>query len=180
MKCPKCHNEMKDNCCMRCGYMNNGNYVTCIDKEPKNKDMYIYNKNFEAMYRNENVIIPMIFGGLYLAYVGHIISGILLIIIDFFLWYFTNLFLSCIPIIGQLYIPNQIIYIVVTRMIFGAIINPYALWLDRRKVDRIKKKYPTCYEKKLIRHHHSILYVVMLFEIVVIGIIIIARLNIIS
>ena len=63
MKCPDCKIELINDCCLRCGYMENGNKIKKEDSIlEKFKEQKLYNKNFDSMYRNEKLYINFCWG----------------------------------------------------------------------------------------------------------------------
>lgn len=177
MICPKCQRELKDGCCLKCGYMDNGNSIDLIKKEEnKFEDMQLFNNDFDKMYRNENSIFPLIFGSYYLSYRGYLILGTLLGILDPFL---------CILIGNKLRSPyfqftghySMIFYIILTRILYGTTFNALCITLDKIKIKWLKKIYKDKYKERLIKHKSRLFYVFLNFLIyaIIITIIIVIR-----
>jgi len=161
MLCPNCKIKIKNNCCLKCGYMTNGNNVNLEYKNnDKLKDLRLYNKNFDIYYRNENYIWPLLLGPLYLSYRGNLILGTILGLIDCWL---VNSILETIsiPVIGGFSIYLLIFYLIVSRIIFGTTFNALCIQLDKLKIKYIKNKYPKDYKKKLLKHKNRIIYVLI-------------------
>lgn len=176
MICPNCKLETKNGCCSHCGYLENGNIINCNKVEQdKFVDIKIYNEDFDIMYHNENSLFPMIFGNFYLTYHGHVFIGIIWGIVDFSLF----LLVSQINIEFFHFITYYAIglYLIVTRILYGTLMNSVCLKLDEVKIDRIKKKHFREYKNKLKKHRKSVFYIFIniLVYIVIISLLILIR-----
>ena len=92
MKCIKCNGKIVDGCCVRCGYLENGNQIKTKVKD-KNEDLKLFNKDFYIINQNKNLLLVFILGPLYFSYRGYFFIGTILGIIDYLIFYYSmNLF----------------------------------------------------------------------------------------
>ena len=172
MKCPNCNKEMKNNYCMVCGYMQNGNFVgECINE--KNNDIKIYQKNFDIMNQNENKILTMLMGPIYMSYKGYLVLGVILSILDIFFMYLTIYIFSLIPFTISLSFLGFILYLLISRIIFMSFFNSLCLYIDNIKIKRIVKKYKNSYKNKLYKHNNKIIFMILNILIYIIVIILV-------
>jgi hypothetical protein len=148
MKCPKCGGKIFDKCCLKCGYLINGNNINMKEKEDKNIELKImHGNNYNIMLYNSNWYIPFIFGPLYLSYMGHIIVSCITVSLNILLIPFigrnVNILLQ--PIYGLIIM----IYILFNRLIYAIFSNNICLKLDQIKIDKLKRKYPKNYRTKI-------------------------------
>ena len=68
IKCPKCHSEVLDGCCLKCGYMFNGNTVSLEESQDRNQDIKLFDSDFEKICRNDNYYMPLLLGPFYFSY----------------------------------------------------------------------------------------------------------------
>jgi len=172
MICPKCNIKLNRGCCIKCGYMENGNTIKLEEtKNEKFEYQKLFNKNFDAMYRNEKIFFSLILGPLYFSYRGHFIFGTILVLIDAFLFYFVNAVFSYM----SLYIIWIFLYILLNRLLYATLSNSICLFIDDIRIKQIKKKYKEDYIYKLEKYKHRKIYLLLtiLFYIVLIGIIMI-------
>lgn len=143
MKCPKCGFKMKDNYCMHCGYMKNGNTISNKESNPSASDLEIYlGDKFDTLYYNENTFLIFILGPLYFCYQSYILLGFLCLILDLVLYYLvmiTSFCYSGLKLIG-LFFGLRVLYMTVSNMI--------CLKLYERRINKLKKKDPVnCLER---------------------------------
>lgn len=138
MNCPKCNSKMIDNCCIKCGYMMNGNNVT-MKSIDKNNGLKIYNDNYDIMLHNSNSLMVFIFGLPYLAYDGYIFYGLLGGILEFSLFMMYSYLISYIPLGNFFQFSSMLMYIIITRYLCSSFLNSLCLYLDKRNIEKLKK-----------------------------------------
>lgn len=168
MNCPKCGGKIFDSCCVKCGYLINGNKVSLKDKKDKNEDIKIFQKNFDLMLHNNNWFISFIIGPLYLSYKGYLILGSILTYLDLLIYYvilmipsFLPQELLILPFFNQLGMYTFVLYFIMSKLLYAATFNSLCLKLDNKKVEKIKNKYPKDYKNALAKHTNHILYPVL-------------------
>ena len=174
MICPKCNFKLVNGCCVKCGYLSNGNQVKNIDID-KNEDLKLYNKNFYALNQNKNLLLITLLGPLYFSYMGYFFIGTILGILDFIsfislpvlynLMFNTNNVFSITS-------PSVQIYIIINRLIYILFANYICLLIDKIKVNYIKKKYKDNYKEKLKNYKHKKYYLLLTLLVYVILILI--------
>lgn len=173
MLCPNCNKEMKENYCMRCGYMDNGNF---IDPNKKNSDKHenirIYNSDFEKMYRNHNSYLPFIFGPLYFSIKGHFWLGFVGCSLDMFLLYSNNILLSKTLYFSPFVLFGMIFYLISSRLLYATLANAVCLFFDNYKISKIKDKYKENYKNYLKRRFSGLFVTIMTFIVYLIIILI--------
>ncbi len=151
-RCPKCNIKMLNNCCVRCGYMINGNYSN-QKLESKYEELKLYNKSFEKMNYNKNKTQIFILESSYFSYRDHLLFGILLGIVDSIVSIFLiSLMINYIKddfII--IYVELIIVYIFIKKIIYVIFANTVCLKLDYKKIEKIKKNNIN-YKDILIEH----------------------------
>lgn len=153
MNCPKCNSKMIDNCCIKCGYMSNGNTVT-MKSIDKNNDLKIYNENYDVMLHNSNSLIVFMFGMSYLAYGGYVFYAIVGGILEFFLFFAYTYLISYIPLGNFFHFLSMLMYIIITRYLCASFLNSLCLYLDKRNIDKLKEKYKD-YKGRLVKGVHG-------------------------
>lgn len=161
-KCPKCHSEVLDECCLKCGYMANGNNVSLEEAPDQNRDIKLFNADFEKMCRNDNYYIPMLIGPFYFSYRNIFWLGFIFGIIDFV---FLLLAMQVASYFSYISIIIIIIYIVFNRLMYASFANELCLLIDKVKIKRIKNKYGETYQEKLILHHNSFFKIILTMEL---------------
>lgn len=170
MMCPKCNFKLVDGCCVKCGYLSNGNQVKNVDID-KNEALKLYNKNFEDIVRNKNLILITLLGPLYFSYMGYFFIGTILGIID------TLVFINIPHIYNLIFNTNNLftitspsiqIYIIINRLMYILFANYICLLIDKIKVNYIKKKYKENYKYKLKNYKHRKLYLLLTILIYVV------------
>lgn len=162
IKCPKCQSEVLDDCCIKCGYMINGNMVKLEEAPDKNLDLKLFDKDFDKICRNENYYIPLIMGPLYFLYRSNFWLGFLFVIADFFLLIFVFYIISYLKMLAHFLL---MLYIVINRIMYAAFANELCIFIDKIKIKKIKKKYGQKYREKLLSHHNRIFFVILTLEI---------------
>jgi len=163
MNCPKCNSEFMDGCCIKCGYMLNGNQI-----EEKNADKFkeqkLFNKDFDKINRNKNLLLVWILGPLYFSYRGYFFIGTALGIIDYFIFYlFMNSITLNFLIFGNILL--VFLFFLLDRLIYVVLANYICLLIDRVKIKVIRKIYKDNYIDKLRRYKHHKIY--FLFTIII-------------
>jgi hypothetical protein len=143
--------------------MTNGNQSKNNVDSNNVSDLEIYNDNFEIMCYNKNAWMSFVFGMTYLAYGGYLFIGMFGGICEFLLFLlFTNV-ISYFPL-GNLFIYSSIIfYIIITRYICAGFLNSFCLWLDKIKIEKLKKKYSINYKMYLIKKHQGWGNIILLY-----------------
>lgn len=171
MKCPNCNVDLIDNCCLRCGYLSNGNYIkkNNIEKD-KFEDQRLYNKDFDNMYRNNKYHINFLLGPLCFSYRGHFILGILFVYLDYLLFMFLGPIFSKIGKISIFIYFLAFLYLFINRTIYAGFSNSLCLFIDNIRIKEIKRKYKENYKIKLEKHKHKKIYLLLtiLFYIILI------------
>lgn len=174
MKCPKCEIELINGCCLRCGYLPNGNQIKYnYETIDKFKEQKLFNKNFDTMYRNEKLYINFILGPLYFSYRGHFILGTISVFIDFLLfWLVGNIaaMFSFFPII-------MCVYMAINRIIYSGFSNVICLLIDNIRIKSIKKRCKDNYLEKLKDYKHKKIYLLLTILFYLIPIVIFALLR---
>ncbi|MBP3766381.1 MAG: hypothetical protein J6G98_04295 [Bacilli bacterium] len=155
MKCPNCNIKLVDKCCPRCGYLENGNKVSLKEKPEKYIDEKNINGNFDKLNRNENSIVPMFLGGIYLAYYKCIFTSLFINLIEFLIFMLTNYYIGRIPYFNA-YVPVIIVLLFIAfRFIMGSISNTIILFYDKLKIKYYKKIHPHDYQKYLFKYKNT-------------------------
>ncbi|MCM1370922.1 MAG: hypothetical protein NC181_03420 [Clostridium sp.] len=153
MLCPKCNSKIINNCCIKCGYMLNGNYVGKVSKIDKFEDQKLYNNSFDRMQRNKNKFLIFLFGPLYFYYRNHFIFGIIISALDIFISYFIcsltkQFFTLYLYELGQFLISLMFLF---KRFLYTIFSNTICLKLDNIKIKKIKYNKNN-YKNILINH----------------------------
>lgn len=155
MKCVKCGGIIKNDCCINCGYMTNGNYINKNKETDKFKDIRIYNDSFDVMYRNEKSYIVFLLGPLYISYRNHLFFGCLISLIDLLI---TNFMLTKFSdICSFMNLASFLLsftFIFIMRVLYVVFSNTICLKLDSIKIKRIKKKNK--YYEEILKKHENI------------------------
>lgn len=177
MLCPNCKSEMKEDFCIKCGYMNNGNFINQHESQDKYQDIKIYNKQFETMNRNQKKWLNLILGPFYFSYRSHILVGTIIGIIDFLIFILTASIISALISIGNIYCLFAyfiiVFYVLTNRIMYMTFSNYLCIKIDDIKIKKIKKHHQN-YTKKLQKHKSSsIIYILINILIYIIPIVII-------
>lgn len=164
MNCPKCNSKLVDGCCIKCGYLNNGNQIENKNID-KNEDLKIFNKDFDRINLNKNLLLVFILGPLYFSYMGYFFLGTILGILDYLLFYYVmnNIDTSISLLFGTL--PFGLLYIFINKLFYVVFANYTCLLIDKIKVKIIKNKYKENYKEKLKEHKYHKYY--LLFTIII-------------
>lgn len=147
-KCPKCHSNMINDCCVKCGYMSNGNVSGSFTLPDKHEDLKLYNKNFEKMNMNQNKFFVFLLESSYIAFNKHFIAATIIGIVDSILTGGVILLLDFIFIEILAKINNWMVFVFIfmvimhffiKRIIYSMFTNTLCLKLDQRKINKIKK-----------------------------------------
>lgn len=170
MKCIKCNGKIVDGCCVHCGYLENGNQIKQKNKD-KNEDLKLFNKDFDIIIQNKNLLLVFILGPLYFSYRGYFFIGTILGILDYLIFYFSMNSFSILTIIfGGFQVAS--IYFLVNRLIYIIFSNYICILIDKFKIKMKKKKYKDKYQEKLKEYKHNKYYLLITLIIYVIIIII--------
>ena len=178
MNCPKCNSKLVDGCCIKCGYLSNGNQI-CNRNIDKNEDMKLFNKGFDKINLNKNLLLVFTFGPLYFSYMGYFFVGTILGVLDYFLFYFVmnNIEIS-ISIFGTL--PFGLLYLFINRLFYIVFANYICLQVDKVKIKIIKNRYKDNYKEKLNAHkyhRHYLLFTIIIYIILILMFIIYKGIN---
>lgn len=139
MNCKNCGGKVYNGCCLKCGLMDNGNFVKHNDTTSKYNDIRKYNEDFDTMYHNDNWYIPFFMGHLYFSYRNYFLFGI---IIEFFEIFFQTVAIRIQEsTIFQDIISTFVTFVlsfIIIRIIISIIANPIIIFFDKKKV---KLKY---------------------------------------
>ena len=163
MNCSKCGGKIVDGCCIKCGYMVNGNKIKSTS-EDKNYELKIFNKNFDKICMNKNLLLIALLGPLYFSYMGHFFLGTILVIFDIVYFIASNMFTSILNMVffNMLSVTLLKIFIVVfNRLLYIIFANKICLLLDKLKIKKIKKKYKENYIEKLENYKHHKYYLLL-------------------
>lgn len=147
-KCPKCNSNMMGDCCVKCGYMSNGNVSGGFTLPDKYEDLKLYNKNFEKMNMNQNKFFVFLLESSYIAFNKHFIAAILIGLIDTILTCGVIVLLDFIFIevlaklnnwMSVVFIFMVIMHFFIKKIIYSMFANTICLKLDQRKINKIKK-----------------------------------------
>lgn len=163
MKCPKCMSKMIDGVCIKCGYMKSGGKIK-IDYDEKKSDLELYEKDYNKMIHNKGLLKPFLLGFLYVTYKGYFIIGFILTtiewIISFNLFNFFGTFANSFKLAFSFVF--WIFYFLIMRFILSGLLYPFILYLDKRRILKIKKESPENYRYILANHEvHGTFLVIM-------------------
>lgn len=173
MKCPKCGKEMlKDHVhafCTHCGYLDDGKQIHGYE-EHQASDLEIYlGKDFEKIWRNTNWFTSLILGPLYLCYRGFVLLGLILMPLEWAFWdIIANSF-------SRFYYVLLFFSFIVSRTFFMTVNNMICIYFYKRRIIKIKKKYPSTYLTELrknnghVNNYMSLFLAVLLFFLFVIS-----------
>lgn len=161
MKCPRCHANMANrDYCIRCGYMKNGRVIGEYNPVDKDADLKAYQDHYEEMQWNTKLFKPFFLGCFYFSWNRHLLVGLVSGFIGLALYYLIMLLLVSFPLIDNIPI-NQfqqgflfmlsVVAVAMVRTLYATIANTICLYLDRKKILMMKKKYPEEYMKRLLK-----------------------------
>lgn len=153
MKCPKCNFSMVNGCCLKCGYMLNGNYVNKNEIKRELTDIELFDSDYDKMNRNSNWYLPFILGPFYFSYKGFFLLGFFGVLFD----YGVRVLATLTPI------PNPIIfmYFIINRFIYLIFANPFCLYMERKRINKIKANSINSYKDILKKNHNKISYILI-------------------
>lgn len=147
VKCPKCNSNMINNCCVKCGYMTNGNISGTILPDKK-EDLKLYNKDFEKMNMNENKFSVFLFKSSYIAHQDHLLFSVLISVIwsiidvlitKFYYFLFVEVLIYINGAFAILFPVMSLIHFFIERIIYVMFANTICLKLDELKIKKIKE-----------------------------------------
>jgi len=178
MNGPKCNGKIVDGCCVNCGYLENGNQIKNKNID-KNEDLRLFNKDFDTIITNKNLLLIFILGPLYFSYRGYFFLGTILGIIDYLVFYYSmNLFNILVLIFGGFQV--AIICFFINRLIYIIFSNYICVLIDKFKIRRLKKKYKENYKNKLKEYKHNkyyLLITLIIYLILIMSFIILKRIQ---
>lgn len=140
-RCPKCGGIIVDGCCVRCGFMKNGNIVGNYTPNDKFKELKIYDKHFDEIYRNENMKLIFLLGPLNFSYRGCPIIGGFASVLDIILFLAVSNFLNSVSkIYSFVYLLLHVLYLLIIRIAYCTFVNRIILKIDSIKIRIIKYK----------------------------------------
>lgn len=175
MNCKRCNGKIVDGCCVKCGYMDNGNNIQNIEVD-KNEDLKLFNKDFNIIVQNQNLLLIFILGPLYFSFRGYFFIGTILGILDYLLFYYImDLSKILIIVFGGFQI--GMINFFINRLIYIIFSNYICLLIDKLKINRIKKKYKENYKEKLKNYKHNKYYLLLtlLIYLIILGIFVVIK-----
>jgi hypothetical protein len=139
-KCPKCGGVMVDDCCVRCGYMTNGNVAGSYVANDKFEELRIYDKHFDEMYRNENVLMTFLLGPLNFSYRNQPFLGGTITVAHILLFLEVSALLNPVSRIDYfIYMVLHVLYLLIIRVAYCAFVNRIILGIDKIKINMLKK-----------------------------------------
>lgn len=140
-KCPKCAGIMVKGCCIKCGYMSNGNVVGTYKLDDKFEELRIYDDHFDEMYRNDNQLITFFLGPLNFSYRNDPIIGGVASALNIYLFFVVSNLLNPVSKINSfLYLLFHVFYIIIVRVAYCTFVNRIILKIDSIKIKIIKNK----------------------------------------
>lgn len=153
MNCPKCMSKMIDGVCIKCGYMKSGGKVQ-INYDEKKSDLELFEKDYDKMIHNKGLLKPFLLGSLYLTYKGYFLIGFILNtiewVISFNLFNFFGMFAYSYGFAFSLVF--WIVYFLIMRFILSGFLYTFVLYLDKKRILKIKKESPENYRYILANH----------------------------
>ncbi len=189
MKCPNCKADMSDrDYCIRCGYMKNGKFIGQYNPVDKDADLKAYQDHYEEMLWNNKLYKPFFLGCFYFSWNRHLFVGLISGFIGLALYYLLMILFLSFPLLDNIPINDiqqasvfmfSVAAIIIIRTLYAAIANTICLYLDRKKILFMKKKYPEEYMQKLLkqkpRSFMQVLMHVMLYMLFFVIFLILAR-----
>lgn len=160
MKCPMCGKPlMKDvqhTFCPYCGYLDDGEIIQKY-KGNKASDLEIYLGNdYDKIVRNNTFFPSLVLGPLYFCFRGFLLLGLIFQALEIGFW----ILLSRLGKFGMTANLLLLVAVCISRTFCLIFNNSICIFLYRRQIKKIKKKYPTHYLDKLRAFHsHTVSYV---------------------
>lgn len=153
MFCPKCGTKMIDKVCIKCGFLENGKKVK-ISQDDFSSDLELYEKDFHNMINNKKLLKPFLFGALYITYKGYFALGFVLGFIEWLISLFVFSFFYSLAYQYKFAFAFAFwfVYFLITRMFIAGVLNTFVLFLNRKKIAKIKKNHPKNYRLILANH----------------------------
>lgn len=151
MICPNCGKFMKNNFCICCGFMENGNFIhKTYEKSHSDLELYLGN-NYQKIIRNDTWLLTFLLGPLYLCFRNFFFIGFCLEIINILLFF-------CFAYIGaaiqvsffNLAIPFMIIYLLLSKTFWMTVDNMIYVYLIKNKIRKLKYKYGIQYQQIIL------------------------------
>lgn len=139
--CPKCGGIMLKDCCIKCGYMTNGNVAGKYISKDRFEELKIYDAHFDEIYRNENSLMIFLLGPLNFSYRSLPILGGIASVVHILLFLKVSALLNPVSkIYSFLYLILHIIYLIIIRIIYCIFVNKIILKIDSIRIKMIKNR----------------------------------------
>lgn len=167
-KCPKCGFYMCDNYCIKCGFVD-GIYIKDLKKYEENiSDLELLMKSqFQKCIHNENLFLIYLVGPFYFSLNMHFLITIILVFFDCLFGIMIGIFFSkgILPVI---------VYFLFLRIIYVMFSNSFLVFLNKLKIEKIKKNNIHYQELLIKKRSYSIILpiAVILFYITVISLVV--------
>lgn len=162
MLCPKCGTKMIDKVCIKCGFLENGKMIK-ISQDNVLSDLELYEKDFHNMINNKKLLKPFLLGLLYITYKGYFVLGFVLGFIEWVISLFVFSFFYSLAYQYKFAFAFVfwLVYFLISRMFIAGVLNSFVLFLNRKKIARIKEHNPKNYRVILANHevHGAVLIV---------------------
>lgn len=157
MNCPKCGSKLQRNFCMRCGYMLNGNQIkSAIDNYQVSDFQRYFGNAYENVIYNKNKLLIFFLGPLYFSYRGVFWLGLLLIPFDILLCYLATFLSIETPnfIVNVFFAPINLFWgcLFIERVFYVSLANVVYLKIAKKRINKIKTKYPDNYDELLSKN----------------------------
>lgn len=163
MKCPKCKGKMIDDVCIKCGYMKNGKMVQ-INYDSTKSDLELYERDYDSMIHNKGLLKQFLLGCLYITYKGYFLIGFILTSLEWLisLFVFSFFYSLAYQYQGVFAFVFWFLYFLISRLVISGLLNTLILYLDKKEIERIKKKCPKEYKIILANHDEHGLFLVLM------------------
>lgn len=149
MKCPKCGMPlMKDgnhDFCPYCGHLDKDRQIKRKTKEEETDMELFLGLDYLKILNNDTWLSCLLLGPLYFCYRGFLLLGVLSMILEWVIWYSVLRLVAG----GIVLLLVFLVMFLFTRLFFMTFSNMICLYFYKKKIARIKKKYPDSYRKKL-------------------------------
>lgn len=154
--CPKCKGIMVKGCCVKCGYMSNGNVVGTYKTDDCYEELRIYDNHFEEIYRNGNQMMTFLLGPLNFSYRGcPIIGGVITALHIYLFFVVSNLLNPVSKINSFIYLLFHLLYTIIVRVAYCTFVNRVILKIDAIKIYIIKNKTKDKDEFYYVLNNHN-------------------------
>ena len=149
MKCPKCGMPlMKDSdhhFCPYCGHLDEDRQIK-MKTEDKETDMELFlGDDYLKIINNDTWLSCLLLGPLYFCYRGFLLLGFLLMVLEWFIWYLVLRLAAG----GIVLLLVFLVMFLFTRGFFMTFIKMIYINFNKKRIEKIKKKYPDSYRDKL-------------------------------